>query len=981
MGQNSTSTINKFSNNGNGSSFFALNPKKTMNQYVHRIWEMEDGLPSNAIRAIAQTPDGFLWIGTENGLARFDGVSFTVFNKQNTTAFKSNTAYSFYIDKKGILWVGTYGGGLISYHNGVFENYTVQHGLLKSIIWSITNDHDENLWIGTNGGLLKLANGSFSTYTTKQGLSNDNVRAVLEDRKGRLWIGTLEGLNCFQNGKFTHYSTKDGLPNECIRCLVEDSIGKLWIGTQDGLSCFHNGKFINYTTENGLSSNYIWTLYPDYLGNLWIGTNNGLTRYTDNKCMVSIAKDVLPNGSIFSIFQDHQKNFWLGTGDGLSQFRNGSFTPCTTKEGLSHDMASTVYEDSKKSLWFGTMGGGLNQLSDGKFVHYSKEHGLLNDSVSALIEDLKGRLWTGTSRGLYYFDHEKFVAYTNKNGFFSNNIWALYPDSTGKLWIGTSGGLYCFDGEKFDVYTMKDGLSSNTVRFIYRDRHEKLWVGTNNGLNWFENGRFKTTIAEENLPQCAMASIYEDKDGVLWIGTWENGIYRYKKGKFARITVQQGLHDDGIGQILEDDNGYFWINSGKGIFRVKKEDLNQAADGIINKITCTTYGKEDGLKSAESNSGTQPSGWKAHDGRLWFPTAKGVAVVDPNHLEEDTILPPVYVMRLVADEHEIPLTDPIVLPPGTKRLEFHYTAPHFIAPQKMQFKYKLEGFDEDWIGAGARRIAYYTNLRPGAYTFKVIASNSAGLWNEEGAEIEFTLKPYFYQTKRFDFLLMASVAAGAFQFHRVRSKNLEKHAKQLETVVKERTKQLADANIKLENTNQKLETANQQLELLAATDPLTEIANRRFCNIFLEREWKRAIRNHEPLSLILIDVDHFKAYNDTYGHPQGDVCLKQVVKLIQSLISRPTDLVARYGGEEFLVVLTDTPPAAAQAIAERIRKAVEALQIPHDASPTAQRVTISAGTGAVIPASHSSLTQFLETVDQALYKAKQTGRNRVESAS
>lgn len=958
---------------------FALDPQKTINQYVHAVWETENGLPQNAVHAVAQTPDGFLWLATEEGLTRFDGNSFTVFNKQNTPAIQSNIILALYTDRKGTLWIGTHGGGLMEYKNEAFTAYTTADGLSNNIVWSILEDHEGTLWVGTaGGGINRFKNNKFTAYTTKQGLSNDTVRSIFEDRDNRLWIGTEGGLNLLQNDKFIHYTTRNGLSNDSVICMNQDPEGRLWIGTQGGLNLFKNDKFTHYTTKNGLSNDSVWALYPDRQGNFWIGTyGGGLDRYTRGKFSSYSIKDGLSDDVVLALFEDRQRNLWVGTGGGgFNEFRDGKFTTYTTQEGLSNNMALPIFEDSKNNLWIGTLGGGLNLFKNGKFTHYSAKNGLTDNIVISLAEDHNGNLWIGTyGGGLFKFAQGKFTQYTAKDGLSNNAVRAIQEDQDGNLWIGTTGGgLNEFKNGKFTVTMPRQGLAGTVVRFIYPEPNGTLWIGTDGGLNRLAHGKLEKYTTKDGLSGNSIACIYQDDLENLWIGTIGTGLNRFKNGKFSSISAKQGLYDDTIYQILEEPKGSFWINSAKGIFQVKRENLEKLADGKISAVTTTAYGKEDGLKAVEGNGGTQPTGWKTHDGRLWFPTSRGVAVIDPNHLEQDKTPPPIYIMKVLANGQAVRLTKPMILAKGVRRLEFHYAAPDFVAPDKMQFRYKLSGFDSDWVNAGSRRVAYYTNIPPGDYSFQVIASNSDGVWNENGASLKFYLKPYFYQTRSFDIIILLAVIFVAFQFSNLRAKVLKKRAQELEKIVEERTHQLEDSK-------QKLEKANLQLERLAATDGLTGIANRRHCMNFLEREWRRAMRNQQPLSLLLADVDYFKDYNDTYGHLKGDDCLKQVARTISSLINRPGDLVARYGGEEFLVVLTETPAQGALKLAEDVRQSIEAVQIPHRSSKVTDHVTISIGAASIIPSPQSSLTEFLEKTDQALYQAKQAGRNQVSAPS
>jgi diguanylate cyclase (GGDEF)-like protein len=422
------------------------------------------------------------------------------------------------------------------------------------------------------------------------------------------------------------------------------------------------------------------------------------------------------------------------------------------------------------------------------------------------------------------------------------------------------------------------------------------------------------------------------------------------------------------------------MSCNKGIFSVSKAELNDVAAGRGSVVHSTPYGTADGMASVECNGFLQPAGWRARDGRLYFPTIEGVVVVEPDKIKLNPLPPPLYIEQALLNNRQLPLVDDVELGPGRKNLEFHYTALSLLDPPKVAFRYTLEGFNDDWVEAGGRRVAYYTNIPPGSYRFRVIAANNDGVWNERGASYAFRVKPYFHQTLPFYLLCALGIGLSGFALYRFRVRQLRAHQKELEALVAERTRQLATSNLELEASNDRLEQANAQLERLATEDGLTGVFNRRHFGEVLEQEWKRAQRESAELALLMIDVDHFKKLNDAYGHPTGDECLRRVARVIKEAIHRPADLVARYGGEEFVVLLPATSIEGAAGMGEKIRGAVEALGFPHRLS-SYECVTISCGAAALHPQAGQSPAELLERADRALYAAKEAGRNRVATAS
>src|SRR5271157_4040955 len=707
----------------------SLDPAKAITQYTHDVWQTEQGLPQNTVPAIVQTRDGYIWFGTELGLVRFDGVRFTVFDEANTPVIKSNIVVALVEDHQGRLWIGTQGGGLACLQDGKFTTYTTANGLSNDSVLSLYEDRQDSLWIGTDGGGLdRFKDGRFTVYTTKTGLVNDAVFSITEDRQGSLWIGTHGGLNRLKDGVFTTYATKDGLKNGYVKSVREDRQGRLWIATNGGgLSQLNGNRLTTYTTKDGLSSNEVWTLYEDSQGTLWIGTSGGLDRLKGGRFEAYTSKDGLSNDAVWSIFQDREGSLWVGTaGGGLNRLQEGKFTTFSSQEGLSKDAVLPVYEGQDGSLWVGTAGAGLNRIKDGKVTTYTSKNGLSNDFVFSIAGDGDGNLWIGTRKGLDRFKNGKFTTYGSKDGLSNEFVMSIEADREGSLWIGTGGGgLNRFQDGKFTAYTSKQGLSSDVVMTTYQDAEGSLWIGTDNG-----------------------------------------GLDRFKDGKFTAYRMRQGLFDDAIFRILEDDNGNLWMSSNRGVFRVSKQQLSDFADGKVGSISSVAYGTSDGMKSRECNGAYQPAGWKTRDGRLCFPTMKGVSIIDPK-LRLRNVRLPVLVEKVELGGRLLDPSAGVQLPPDSSRLEVYYTALGFRSPEKITFQYKLEGLDKHWVEAGSRRVAYYTNVPPGHYRFHVKAADGDGVWNEEDAACDLYLAPHFYQTAWFFGLcgiLGMGVLAGGYRW-------------------------------------------------------------------------------------------------------------------------------------------------------------------------------------------------------------------------
>ncbi|HJU55945.1 MAG TPA: two-component regulator propeller domain-containing protein [Pyrinomonadaceae bacterium] len=797
-----------------GGPSLALDPQRDLAEYSRNVWLTENGLPQNTVHAVAQTVDGYLWIGTEEGLARFDGTGFTVFDKQNTPQLRNNDVHALVGDRQGGLWLGT-STGLLRFADGKFSSYTTQEGLAGDDVQAIAEDREGNVWVATPAGLSQFRDGVFSNLTTKDGLVSNDIKALFEDSERALWVGTSDGLGRLKDGKFTSYTVPDGLASNSVSSVTEDRAGRLWVGTFNGLSCLTGGKFTTYTVRDGLPSDRITALYVDGEGTLWVGTSNGLSRHRDNRFTSFGEQAELSRNVILSIFEDREGSLWVGTESaGLSFLKDKKFTTYATGEGLSNELVNCVYEDREGNVWIGTYGGGLGQLKNGTITTYTTRDGLSSDFVLALAGDAEGNLWVGTPDGLNRFRDGKFTTYTSADGLANDFVRSIRADHTGALWVGTRGGLTRMKDREFTIYTTEDGLADNFVGAIYEDASGALWVGTLRGLSRFKDGKFTTYTTRDGLSSDTVIALYEDASGdSLWIGTSGGGMSRLRDGKFTAYTVQSGILDDEVYSIMEDEKQNLWLSCNKGVFRVDRKQLDEFAAGKIGTIEPIVYGTADGMRTRECSGGGHPSGWKGRDGKLWFSTLKGVAMLDPARLKVNAQPPGVVIEQVRIDDESVAPSSKIELPPGKSRFDFYYAGLSFVAPEKVRFKYKLDGFDEDWIDGGARRVAYYTNLPPGQYKFRVMAANNDGIWNEAGASLDLYLKPHFYQTYWFYALAAATLALIVWQLYLLRVRQVKRR---FAAVLDERNRIAREIH---DNLAQEILGISIQLELVSRTMP------------------------------------------------------------------------------------------------------------------------------------------------------------------
>ena len=786
----------------------ALDPNRNLKEFGHQAWLTENGLPQNTVQAIVQTRDGYLWVGTQDGLARFDGLNFAIFDKENTPAFKSNDIRFLQEDEQGRLWIST-SYGLVCRHDGQFKSFTTSEGLPDNSVGPVVEDNNGQVWIGTAGGLARFDNGNFKTFAANQGLARNVIQTLYALPNGRILVGTSGGLQFFDGNEFSPTNKPAGPIPANITSIAGTKGGHMWIGTLDGLfSVGDEGR----TTTIALPNNRVSALHLDREGALWIATAGGVARLQGERLETFTSADGLSSNLVLSLFEDREGSIWIGTeAGGLNLLKSKKFNTFTTKDGLPTDLVKAIYQDPQGGIWIGSNGGGLTLFKGGKFTTWTTRDGLSSDVVLSLAGDAQGVVWIGTPDGLNRFQNGKFQTFTFADGLSNDLVRSVLVDRNGVLWVGTRDGLNSFRDNQFTTYTTRDGLANNFIGTLYEDSKGNLWVGTLGGLSKIKDGKFQTFTTKDGLSSNTVISLYEDAPGDLWIGTNGGGLNRLRADKF--VAFSNTLAADIIYRILEDQQKNLWCSSNKGIFRVNKNELDRVAGGGSGNVNPVFYGPADGTLTRECSGGGHPAGWKTSDGRMWFATIKGLAVIDPENIPLNTSPPPVAIEQISIDSQSIPLTQHLTLSPDASRLDFYYTALSFIAPENVRFKYKLEGFDDEWIDSGARRVASYTNLRPGNYKFRVIATNNDGVWNETGAAIDFYLKPHLYQTYWFYLICVVLLALAAWQLYRMRVKRM---SSQFQAVLAERGRIAREIH---DNLAQDILGISVQLELVARLMP------------------------------------------------------------------------------------------------------------------------------------------------------------------
>jgi signal transduction histidine kinase/ligand-binding sensor domain-containing protein len=593
-------------------------------------------------------------------------------------------------------------------------------------------------------------------------------------QNGGFWGQDTNNLHVFLRGRSLVYPLPPQLLRSPVWGIGLDQQGTLWVETLDGKQMTVDTTKAGQPTFTSAPST---VTYFGSDGHPWkMRVGHRLTR----------SMDVLSSGKPVTIpvthfFEDHQANIWLGTeGQGLYRLQRQSINTYSQEQGLADRDVYAIYQDHSDAIWIGAWHTGLSRFKDGKFTTYTVANGLPALLVTALEEDRDGHLWVGTHGGLVVFDHGRFRKPAGPILPDRSVVQAIHQDRSGTMWFGTSRGLVRYQQGVSKLFTARDGLAADDIHVIVEDHAGDLWIGGFGGLARLHDGRFTRWTEQDGLPGNSIWSIYQDRDNVIWIGTYSQGLARFQNGRFTRFTEREGLFSNGVFQILEDADSNFWISCNRGIYRVSRRELNDVAAGNLTSVHSTAYGKTDGLLDPECNGGIWPAGIKTRDGKLWFPTQNGVAVIDPATVIHDPQAPPVVIESASLDRAPLPVTAPLHIAPGHDNLEIRYTAPTFIKAEQIRFRYRLEGMESNWVDAGSRRTAYYSHLPPGDYVFRVIAENSAGIWNTQGKSLAISVAAPFYKTWWFSTLLLLLSAALLLLFsnHRIAQLQRAKAAQQ-----------------------------------------------------------------------------------------------------------------------------------------------------------------------------------------------------------
>jgi signal transduction histidine kinase/ligand-binding sensor domain-containing protein len=743
--------------------------------YIMRVWQAENGLPQNKVTAVVQTRDGYLWVGTYSGLARFDGIRFTVFTDKNTPEMHSSQVSCLFEAPDGTLWIGCANGEVTTYKAGKFQTVEVRAAWIAGKISRITTDEIGDVWLLNDRGLLARIRDGL-VLAPQAGVAS-KLLSFTRSADGTVWVARDGLLSMLKNGLIHVFPGDAGLTNSYVQGIGASRDGGLWVANDGHVRKWKDDKWIRDLGAAPWGLAPLTCLVETRNGSLLAGTSrSGFFVLFPDTGEKPINIDCL-NGSqtdwiqwIVSLMEDREGNLWAGTGgNGLIELRPSCIQTISPPDRWYGRAVLTVCPGRDNKLWVGTDGAGLYRFQNGGWNNFGYTNGIGNSYVWSVAEDSAGNLWVGTwGAGLFVRDGDHFKVAPGTASI-SSPMPALLCGRDGSLWVGSTTGLLHYQNGKTRWFTEAAAKSLRDVRAIAEDTNGAVWFGMAvTGLACLENGRIQQFRKADGLSSDAIECLHFDEGGALWIGTFGGGLCRFQKGHFSVIDQEQGLPNSVIGDIEDDGNGFFWMSSHGGIIRASKVALNECADGITKRVSCLSFGVYDGLPTIECTEGLQPAGCKTPDGRLWFPTSKGLVVVNPNDVRINPVPPPMALEEILVDGETVTNTaSPWRIPPGRNRFEFHYTGLSYVVPEKVRFQYWMEGLEKDWVDAGTKRAANYSFLPPGDYIFHVRACNNDGVWNEAGVSLAFTVLPHFWQTWWFRSLaglMLVAVASGTMWY-------------------------------------------------------------------------------------------------------------------------------------------------------------------------------------------------------------------------
>ncbi|AYO94577.1 two-component regulator propeller domain-containing protein [Xanthomonas axonopodis] len=941
-------------------------------------WNMDDGLPHNLVHAVAQGEDGLIWLGTWEGVARFNGRDFTVYDRQNTPGVELGGVFVVVRDSTGGMLFGTAFDGVYHYQDGHWQQLgdaSARHLAVSALL----RRADGALWVGTPQTLYRIeGDGRVVDVGRQTGLPRARVTALSADERGDLWVGTEVGLYRLPHDgvQAVAWGRGHGMRDAPVRRLASDRQGGLLVAGDDGVWWWSRGGGLQRFRQG----QRVDSVLLDRRGHLWMSLSSGTlvvhSGPNDPDEQIAISGVASP-----ALLEDAEGLIWVGSTHGLFRIAEGAAHGVTHDEGLSSDYVRCVLQTGEGTVWVGNAVG-LDRWREGTIsrVSLSPSEGgrVLEQSVLALADAGDGGVWAGTySQGVVRLDAQGHVLVRigAADGLPSMSVRAV-PDGD-DLWIGTTAGLVRWRNGKARRYTAADGVPDGSVQVLYRDAQGIVWIGTDRGVTALSpDGSTRAWLGEQDFPGQNAFDFLRDAAGDVWIAS-DRGLLRLRGDSFRVYDHRVGLPRDKVFRVIDDGRGYFWLSSNHGVFRIARDNFDQLDAGTREQLSVEVVDRSDGMPSNQGNGSSAPAGWLTQSGQLLFPTAAGLGVIDPARvgtLQGHRV--PIVFERLLVDGMVQPLSGPHRFGAETRRIAIVYAGLNFRGPDKVRYRYRLEGFDPEWVDADNASEAVYTNLPPGRFRFRVQAMSLPVDWRQNDllgeASLVIELAPPWWRRGEVVGLGILGLASVIYGLYLWRTASYRLRQRQLNTVIDRRTRELSDKNLALQQASQEREALMRQLEYRASHDVLTALPNRREAERVLQQWFDEAHAGGAALALALMDIDHFKRINDDYGHEVGDAVLSAIGEVLSEQ-EQARCFAARHGGEEFLLAATGLDAVQARALFERMRQRLAVIEV--DAQGMTVRCTASMGMAMSEEA--PSRRELLALADHRLYEAKRQGRNRL----
>ena len=964
-----------------GGMALALDPSLPVERYTITRWHTDDGLPHSQIHDIAQGRDGFLWLTTWEGTARFDGLEFTEVERLRHPDGRPLPARRVWREADGALLVALDHLGLVRVPADGGDVMPACDSVPVLATTPIAAGLDGAPWVAGRGGLYRLAaDGACVRVEGSEAVEALAPLGLLAHEDGSLWIGHPRGLSRWHEGRLEPLGERLGLPAEEVRTLLRTVDGDIWLGGDAGVWRLRAGRLARQRAERAEN------LLQDRHGALWVaGTDSTVLRHWRGAWERLDARHGIEGYATGALFEDREGLVWFGTTHGLFRIADAPVWALDARHGLRSDYVRSVLQTADGTIWIGHSLG-LDRIDgDARPAAAYPLRGQSGSSVLSLARAGDGGVWAGTyNRGVLHLAATPGASATplpvegDADALAGAQVRALLEAPDGTLWIGTEQGLLAWRDGHLDLDPVP-GLARRPVRALHRGAGGALWIGQLGGMARVEpDGRLVVPEPGREYPALTAFDFLPDPDGGLWIGS-DRGLVRYRDGSYRLYGRREGLSGSSVFRVLRDEFDHLWVSGNHGVVRIARDAFDAVDQGRATQLELQRFGREDGVPSRQANGGSGPAGWRMDSGELWLPTTSGIAVFDPGRVAEGAgVAVPLVILGLEVDGSERDPAPEHALPAGA-RLAIRYTGVSLRHAAGLRYRYRMHGLDRGWIEAGQAREVTYTNLPAGELRFELQVARMPADWSRPlgSAQLRFEAAPPWWARSWVLFAGLLLVALTLFAAHHALGRHQRARQRRLEAEVDRHTARLRESNRQLEDASQQRELLMEQLLHQASHDPLTGLPNRRACDQQLASAIQHADAAHAPLSLALIDLDRFKHVNDRHGHQAGDRVLARVALQLQGSLAGGKVFVGRTGGEEFVVILRDTPREAALELLERARRDVAALLLgPEDDEPI--RCTISAGL--VQRTGQEGADALLQRADVALYEAKRRGRDRIVAA-